>query len=156
MSEVEKKTKKQTTSLEPPCLYSDCDSSPGCRTRVSGPPRCSRDSATSGPDGVRSTSGSLITISSPPSARRRSGGGPAAAPPRPRLCRETPANSQSRHTVSACFSSPLKTLYVPQTKQLFHSGSCSHEDGRRNTPHHSAPRGDGGRHARIPQVQSHR
>lgn len=28
----------------------------------------------------------------------------------------------------------LKTPNVPQTKQLFHFGSCSHEDGRQNMP----------------------
>lgn len=43
-----KKNKKQTTSLEPPCLYSDCDSSPGCRTRVSGPLRCSGEARRQG------------------------------------------------------------------------------------------------------------
>lgn len=52
------------------------------------------------------------------------------------LLRNTRKFSVVSHRLSL-LSSSLKTPYVPQTKQLFHFGSCSHEDGRHNTPRHS-------------------
>lgn len=122
-------------------------------------PAVQQGSATSGPDGVRSTSGSLIKISSPPSARRRSGGGPAAAPPRPRLCWETPANSQSCHTVSACFSPLSKlctSLRLNSFSTLAAAATRTAVATRLVTGLLGETGGDGGRRARIPQVQSHR
>lgn len=114
-------------------------------------PAVQQGSATSGPDGVQSTSGSLIKISSPPSARRRS---PAAAPPRPRLCWETPANSQSCHTVSACFS-PLSKLCTFLRLNSF-STLAAAATRTAVTTRLVTRLLDGGRRARIPQVQSHR